>query len=92
MNTPAPTYDDLRPSATLEEAVERLGAAYKQHIQELETQRDALAACLREAHAGFVSGRFVCINAMDFATLAAFTLYMQRCWAALSAVPHKEAP
>lgn len=99
MNTPT-SIGELTQSAPalaacnlsdVDAALMRLAATHNQRVHELEMQRDELARCLREAHAGFVSGRFVCVNAMDFATLGAFTLYMQRCWAALSAVPPKEA-
>lgn len=89
----APIYDDdFRPSATLEEAVERLGATCKRRIAELEKQRDSLAICLREVKDGFSAGRFVVPFVFGGKSIAEFTRLMQRIDAALAAVPRKEAP
>jgi len=72
MNTPTTTDPDLRPSATVDEAVERLVAAHHRRILELERQRDELADCLREAKDGFVSGRFACVDCVTGAGLGRF--------------------
>jgi hypothetical protein len=84
MNTPAPTTDpDLCPSQTVDEAVERLVAAHHRCILELERQRDELAACLREARAGFVNGRFTCNDVLRAEGISNFALFVQRCDQAL---------
>lgn len=76
MNTPAPTTD--APSATVDEALERLVAAHNQRIYELEKQRDELAACLREAKAGFVSGHFTTAFANTTEGVRRFTEFLTR--------------
>jgi hypothetical protein len=94
MNTPNiadPTLNDLRPSATIDEALERLVAAHNRRAADLmaerdtaRRQRDEIAACLREVEDGFVSGRFVATHLIhDPKDVADFARFIDRCHTAL---------
>jgi len=87
---PKPTYDDLRPSATASEAVDRLVEAHKQYTQELTAQRDALLRqrdelrqCLHDVRYGFTSGQFVASLNMSGNGVADFARFLARLDAAL---------
>lgn len=86
------TDDDFRPSATLEEAVERLGATCRRRIAELEKQRDELAACLYKVREGFVSGRFTATGVLSGKGVHDFAETLIRIDAALATIPRKEQP
>ncbi len=52
--------DDTRPSATVDEAIDRYTATANARIAQLTAQRDAVAQMLRDILKGFDNGEFVC--------------------------------
>jgi hypothetical protein len=82
---------DLRPSASVDEALERLSDTANGCIDQLivqcatlRGQRNELRDCLREAKDGFISGRFITTTACTSDGLADFAKFIARCHAALA--------
>ncbi len=71
--------DDFKPSATVDEAIERYTAVVEGRIAQLTKQRDDLALCLYDFVQGFERGYYVAA----IGRLPAFTGVLNRAQAAL---------